>query len=195
MSVLVLATVQFLTQVDPTAATVALFLAAGSRIIPALLRLQGAGITIRNAAVQAQPAFFMAQFLEDSRSSGDNFTSERARVQELISSRYPDFDASVTVTQAWLSYPGAEAPALQGIDLHVPQGSSVALVGPAGAGKSSRLTWCSASTSQIAVLWTSEPLPPEAINMWPGAIAYVPQAVALVGGSVRPMLPWVFPMY
>ena len=138
VGILVLATVQFLTQSWATAAaTVALFLAAGSRIIPALLRLQGAGITIRNAAVQAQPAFFMAQFLEDSRSSGDHFTSERARVQELISSRYPDFDASVTVTQAWLSYPGAEAPALQGIDLHVPQGSSVALVGPTGAGKSS----------------------------------------------------------
>lgn len=187
VGILVLATVQFLTQSWATAAaTVALFLAAGSRIIPALLRLQGAGITIRNAAVQAQPAFFMAQFLEDSKGGDEHFTNERARVQKLISSRYPEFDASVTVTQAWLSYPGAEAPAVQGIDLHVPQGSSVALVGPTGAGKSSLAD---------LVLGVHEPdsgsvdigglSPRDAINTWPGAIAYVPQAVALVGGSVR----------
>ena len=47
-----LAVVQFVTKDFAAAAsTIALFLAAGSRVMPALLRLQGAGITIRNASV------------------------------------------------------------------------------------------------------------------------------------------------
>ena len=50
---------------------VALFLAAGSRILPGLLRLQGASITIRNAAVQAQPTFFMNDYLARTRSDVD----------------------------------------------------------------------------------------------------------------------------
>ena len=187
VGILVLATVQFLTQSwAAAAATVALFLAAGSRVIPALLRLQGAGITIRNAAVQAQPAFFMAQFLADSRVADDYLPGERARVQELVSSRYSEFQATVTVTQAWFCYPGAETPALRGIDLYVPEGSSVALVGPTGAGKSSLVD---------LVLGVYDPddgdvdiggqPPRDAIKIWPGAISYVPQTVALVLGSVR----------
>jgi ATP-binding cassette subfamily C protein len=64
LGILVLAVVQFLTKDwAAAAATVALFLAAGSRVVPAQLSLPGAAITIRNAAVQAQPAFFMADYL------------------------------------------------------------------------------------------------------------------------------------
>ena len=54
LGVLALAIVQFLTKdIAAAASTVAVFLAAGSRVVPALLRLQGAGITIRNSSVSA----------------------------------------------------------------------------------------------------------------------------------------------
>lgn len=187
LGILVLATVQFLTRDwAAAAATVALFLAAGSRIIPALLRLQGAGITIRNAAVQAQPAFFMAQYLADTRPAKDRSGIPRARVVELIRSDYPGFSASVQVSGAWLAYAGTQAPALRGVDLQVPEGASVALVGPTGAGKSSLadLVLGVYEPDSGSVQVGGRP-PREAIDTWPGAIAYVPQAVALVGGSVR----------
>ena len=187
LGILVLATVQFLTRDwAAAAATVALFLAAGSRIIPALLRLQGAGITIRNAAVQAQPAFFMAQYLADTRPAEGRSGIPRARVVELIRSDYPGFSASVQVSGAWLAYAGTQAPALRGVDLQVPEGASVALVGPTGAGKSSLadLVLGVYEPDSGSVQVGGRP-PREAIDTWPGAIAYVPQAVALVGGSVR----------
>ena len=187
LGILVLATVQFLTRDwAAAAATVALFLAAGSRIIPALLRLQGAGITIRNAAVQAQPAFFMGQYLADTRPAEGRSGIPRARVVELIRSDYPGFSASVQVSGAWLAYAGTQAPALRGVDLQVPEGASVALVGPTGAGKSSLadLVLGVYEPDSGSVQVGGRP-PREAIDTWPGAIAYVPQAVALVGGSVR----------
>lgn len=187
LGILLLATFQFLTQDwARAAATVALFLAAGSRIIPALLRLQGAGITIRNASVQAQPAFFMDQYLADTQGQEPKTSTQRARVAQLIKSNYPEFTASVRVSQAWLSYAGTDAPALRGVNLDIPEGSSVALVGPTGAGKSSLadlvLGVYAPDSGQVEVGGLT---PRDAINTWPGSISYVPQAVALVGGSVR----------
>jgi ABC-type multidrug transport system fused ATPase/permease subunit len=190
LGVLLLAVVQFLTKDWAAAAsTVAVFLAAGSRITPSLLRLQGAAITVRNAAVQAQPTFFMADELKrmDAREPAVTGSLVTARhISDVIKAGYPDFDGSIHATDVWVTYPGAAEPALIAVDLIAASGSSVALVGSTGAGK---------STLSDVILGVLDPdegtvtiggaLPKEAIQRWPGAITYVPQAVALVAGTVR----------
>jgi len=85
-----------------------------------------------------------------------------------------------------LIYPGTSGPALRGLSLSVPQGTSTALVGSTGAGK---------STLADIILGVLEPdqgsvtisgvSPRKAIDLWPGAVTYVPQTVALVEGTVR----------
>ena len=190
LGVLLLGVVQFLTNDwKSAAATTALFLAAGSRVVPALLRLQGATITIRNASVQAQPTFFLADFLESNGVDSSppiepRMTAER--IHEHLMSGYPDFDATVVVNNVSFTYQDAAEPALIGAHMHAKAGESIALVGSTGAGK---------STLADVVLGVMNPnhgtvtigglSPRDAINRWPGAIAYVPQAVALVGGTVR----------
>lgn len=190
LGVLLLAVVQFLTKDwAAAAATVAVFLAAGSRITPSLLRLQGAAITVRNAAVQAQPTFFMAEELkrmddEDPVLKSDSVTAHH--ISQVIRDGYPAFDGAIHVRDVWVTYPGAAEPALVSVDLDAPSGSSVALVGSTGAGK---------STLSDIILGVIDPDvgsvtiggvgPKEAIQRWPGAITYVPQAVALVAGTVR----------
>ncbi|HEY2504570.1 MAG TPA: ATP-binding cassette domain-containing protein, partial [Mycobacterium sp.] len=47
--------------------------------------------------------------------------------------------ASVTFEQATRRYPGAERPALDGLDLDVGDGEFVVLVGPSGCGKTTSL--------------------------------------------------------
>ena len=190
LGILMLAVVQFLTKDwAAAAATVAVFLAAGSRITPSLLRLQGAAIAVRNAAVQAQPTFFMAQELErmnrtDPVTGGDRVTAHQ--ISEGIRAGYPEFDGAIHARDVWVTYPGSMEPALISVGLDAPSGSSVALVGATGAGK---------STLSDVILGVIDPdvgtvtiggvAPKAAIHRWPGAIAYVPQAVALVAGTVR----------
>lgn len=192
VSVLALAVSQFLTKdLGAAAATVTLFLAAGSRVVPALLRLQGAAITIRNASVQAQPTFYLVDELKSA--SPDQAVLDRSRAlpaAEVIRSRiargHGSFDASIAVRNLTITYPGASEPAIIDADLSVAAGRSLALVGSTGAGK---------STLADAIIGVLEPdsgevlvggmHPPRAVAEWPGAIAYVPQAVALVFGSVR----------
>ena len=188
--VLLLGVVQFLTKDwAAAAATTALFLAAGSRVVPALLRLQGATITIRNASVQAQPTFFLADFLTSKGMNSSKAASQRMTAQtihEHIAAGYPDFDATVVVNDVSLTYSDATEPALIEANLVVKPGESVALVGSTGAGKSTLAdVVLGVMEPQLGTVTISGVSPREAINRWPGAIAYVPQAVALVEGTVR----------
>lgn len=191
LGILVLAGVQFITKdFAAAAATTALFLAAGTRVTPALLRLQGAGITIRNASVQAQPTFYLADFLgiQMSTAADDRATPAPAAtaIRARIAAGHGDFDATVDVRDASVTYLSAAEPALINATFHAPAGSSVALVGSTGAGKSTLadvvLGVLEPATGSVTIGGVS---PREAISRWPGAIAYVPQQVALVFGTVR----------
>ena len=192
LSVLALAVSQFLTKdIDDAAASVALFIAAGSRVVPALLRLQGASITIRNASVQAQPTFYLAEHLKQDTS--DQSVIDRAKnplsaaaIKSRIASGHGDFDATLRVDDVSVTYFAATTPALRSTSFTLESGQSCALVGSTGAGK---------STLADVIIGVIEPdqgfvtvgglTPREAIAQYPGAISYVPQAVALVAGSVR----------
>ncbi len=191
IGILLLGIVQFLTKDwASAAATVAIFLAASSRITPGLLRLQGATINIRNAGVAAQPTFFMSDYLADRQASGLDSPAERRmtaqRIHDHLVRGYPDFDATVSVDAVTFTYTDAPAPALSNVSLHLAAGQSAAFVGSTGAGKSTLtdivLGVLAPDSGTVAIGGKS---PQEAIGRWPGAIAYVPQSVALVGGSVR----------
>ena len=190
LGVLLLGVVQFLTNDWKTAAaTTAIFLAAGSRVVPSLLRLQGASITIRNSSVQAQPTFFLADFLASRESNETNNSADRLtgeRIHRHIVQGYANFDATVVVKGVFLTYSDAAEPALINADMRVNSGQSVALVGSTGAGKSTLAdVVLGVLDPQVGTVTIGGLSPREAINRWPGAISYVPQAVSLVGGSVR----------
>lgn len=190
LGVLVLGVVQFLTQDWATAAaTVALFLAAGSRVIPAMLRLQGAGITIRNGSVQAQPTFFLSDFLARNASSTADSRGARINARDIhhhILRGYPDFTADVQVLDVFLTYPDASEPALDGVSFSAGAGTSVALVGATGSGKSTLAdVVLGVLQPDSGSVTTSGVEPRTAVQRWPGAIGYVPQSVALVAGTVR----------
>jgi len=192
LAVLLLAVTQFLTKdLGAAAATVALFLAAGSRVVPALLRLQGATITIRNSSVQAQPTFYLRDALE--ATTGDQAVIDRSmnplsavQLRQRIAAGHGEFSARVEVRNASVTYFNASDPALINASLILEPGCSAALVGSTGAGKSTL------ADTIIGVLEPDEGsvtlgglAPRDAIARWPGAVAYVPQMVALVYGSVR----------
>ena len=186
---LLLGVVQFITKDWSAAATTtALFLAAGSRVIPSLLRLQGAGITIRNAAVMAQPTFFMFDSLEHPRSRGldEGAAAISDRLHEAIDSGYAGFIADVQVWDVRMTFPDATKPVINNVSFSASPGESVALVGSTGAGKSTLadliLGVLAPDSGKILI---GALLPREAIERWPGAIAYVPQNVALVAGTVK----------
>ena len=163
----------------------ALFLAAATRVMPSILRLQGAALGLRNASGLAQPTLQLAEELRNP------LTSEPAQVDltELhgrILRSHDDFEPSIALEAVSFRYPGASDSAISGMNFFMEPGSSAGLVGTSGAGKSTLadliLGVLPPTSGRIAIGGLK---PAEAIARWPGAIAYVPQDVVLANASVR----------
>ena len=84
------------------------------------------------------------------------------------------------------TYPNAESPALEGIHLHIPVGSSVGLVGSTGAGKTTLVDVILGllRPSHGAITVDDEPVTDAALRAWQQALGYVPQDIFLTDASV-----------
>ena len=72
------------------------------------------------------------------------------------------------------------------MSLNLPAGASLAIVGPTGAGKSTLAdVILGVLTPDSGVTLIGGLTPAEALATWPGAVAYVPQDVAMVNGTIR----------
>ena len=178
---------QFVTKdIVAAVSVIAVFLAATSRITPALLRLQGALLQMRSAGGIATTTFQLAEeLLTDGHETWS--ADERSAPQDASrDSEYPGFRPALRVESVTFTYPGAEAPAVLGSNINVAPGTSLALVGPTGAGKSTLVDLILGilTPDEGRVLLADAP-PSETVARWPGAVAYVPQDTAVIAGSVR----------
>jgi ABC-type multidrug transport system fused ATPase/permease subunit len=160
-------------------ATLSVFLAAGSRVAPAVLRLQQSAIQIRNSIGAAEPAFDLIDEIG---------ISDPAPGLSLVDNECfgKQFRAEIVLKNVAFSYPENVTKTINGLNLHVRPGELVALVGPSGAGKTTLIDLIlgvlkpSAGSIQISGV-----APLTAIDCWPGMVGYVPQDVVIVNGTVR----------
>lgn len=166
------------------AGSLALFLAAGARVMPSLLRLQVSLINIRQAETRALPTYELEAELRQETVSVVDF--DMGRFTAGCRNGWADFEPSLEINCVSYTYPSVETPTINNVSVNLDPGQSLALVGPTGAGK---------STLADLVLGVLHPesgsvligghRPAEAASLWPGALAYVPQSVGLVAGTVR----------
>ena len=168
-------------------AALSVFLAAGTRIAPAIMRIQQNLIQVRRGIGSAMPTLEMIESLLAVPETSD------ANKHEIFTDR--DFEAKIEVDSVSLIYPKASRSALDNISLSVNAGKSIALVGPSGAGKTSIvdviLGVIPANSGTVRI---SGVHPLEAIARWPGSIAYVPQNVLISEGTIRSNVALGFPL-
>lgn len=159
-------------------ASLSIFLAAGTRIVPAILRVQQAALAVKGSIGSAGPTLEAFENLVAS--------PMESPVSALPEFAHIGFDASITVNQLKFSYDGGEEPTLFIPHLVIPAGTMVAVVGPSGAGKTTLVDLILGifppGSGSIEVSGVS---PESAVAIWPGSIGYVPQDVVIANGSVR----------
>jgi ABC-type multidrug transport system fused ATPase/permease subunit len=179
LGALLIAGIQFaLRDAASSFATLTVFLAAGTRIAPAFLRVQQGLISIRSATGQTSPTFELLDSLKEAVIDED--------VSDRIETTHLNFNATIKLDNVSYRYPEAHDFAVKGISLIINQGQSVAIVGSSGAGKSTLVDLILGilSPDEGSIL-ISDSNPTQAVSKWPGAVAYVPQDVAVANTTIR----------
>ena len=158
-------------------ATLTVFLAAGSRIAPAVLRLQQGLIALKGNLGSATRTLDLFSQLES-----DSFIPKSLDKLDQV---HVGFESSGSFNNVSFSYPNSQSPALRHVSLNFTPGEIIAIVGPSGAGKTTLvdllLGILRPSEGEIKVSGTS---PEKAVTQWGGAIGYVPQNVSISSGTI-----------
>jgi ABC-type multidrug transport system fused ATPase/permease subunit len=164
-----------------------IFLAAGLRIAPAVLRVQQSAVQIRGGIGMAGSTLDLIDEIRNVspvEMSGDD-----------VDLMHKGFSPVIRIYSATLTYPGNIKPAIHDINLEVPEGSLIAFVGPSGAGKSTIVDVLLGILTPDSGSVNISGLPPlEAISKWPGAVSYVPQDVLISNGTIRENVALGYPL-
>lgn len=187
VAALIVSSVQFLLQ-DATQAiaTLIIFMAAGSRIAPAVMRTQQGVIQIKGSIGAAQPTLDLIESLE--------FANPIPEVGDQVVSEHLGFSPTLSLKNVSFCYPNKGIKAIENISLDVPQGTLVAIVGGSGAGKTTLVDlMLGVIQPDSGSILISNESPQAAVNLWPGAVAYVPQDIVISTGSIRDNIGLGFP--
>jgi len=159
-------------------AVLSVFMAASTRISPAILRLQQGAISIKSSVGSAGPTLDLIEELEEL-----DFANEKV---DKLNFEHQGFTGEVLLRDVSLTYPTNLVPAVKNVSLQINQGQVVSFVGPSGAGKTTIidviLGVLEPDTGDVRIQGNS---PLESIRQWPGAIGYVPQDVMISNGTIR----------
>lgn len=159
-------------------AVITIFLAASTRIVPSLLRIQGNVLNIRNSIGITNDTF---EFLEVLSNYEDQIHS-RIKFEKYKK----DFSPQIEINDLSFKYSKSENFDLEVSKLTIRPFEVVGFVGKSGSGK---------STLVDLILGLNKPTrgevkisglkPPEAFKKWPGSVAYVPQSFHIINGTLK----------
>lgn len=159
-------------------AVLSVFMAASTRISPAILRLQQGAIAIKSNVGSASPTLDLIEEL-------DSRTADRTIV-DALDFEHLGFTGEIRLENVNLTYPTKETPAVRNISLNIKPGQVVSFVGPSGAGKTTIIDLVLGVLEPDSGRVQIQDRPPlETIRLWPGAIGYVPQDVMISNGTIR----------
>ena len=156
----------------------AVFMAASTRITPAILRVQQNLLSMKNAIGSSQSTLSLISDLE-------RLDADKQPVIPSINRAINHIVPKISLKSVFFKYPGKDTWVLENISIEIPANSFVGIVGRSGAGKSTLVDLILGLLSQDKgeILLSGMP-PRQAVKQFPRQVAYVPQNVFMHKGTV-----------
>jgi ABC-type multidrug transport system fused ATPase/permease subunit len=159
-------------------AVISVFLAASTRIAPAIIRLQQSFIQVKSGLAAAKPTLDLIEELSD--------ISELETTESVIGTSHLGFIPELVIENLEFKYSNADINTVNNISVRVNAGKFIAFVGPSGGGKSTLIDLLLGLLAPSAgIIEISGLTPIKAITKWPGSIGYVPQDVFIENSTVK----------
>jgi ABC-type multidrug transport system fused ATPase/permease subunit len=187
LGALAISATQFILQdAGRAVATLAIFLAAGTRIAPAVLRVQQGSMQIRRSLGSSSSTLDLIESLKNVPAVEPG--------SDVIDVSHPGFIPEIMMEDVSFSYPGSNFLAISGANLRIVPGSLVAVVGPSGAGKTTLIDLILGVLDPDLGQVSISGLKASGVSKkWPGSISYVPQDVMIANGTIRSNITLGFP--
>ena len=158
-------------------AGLSIFLIAGTRLAPALLRIQQGFIAVKSHLGLAKPTLETLERVK-------NFP-ELPPSNDKLDIFHEGFVPQIEIKNLEFSHSLESSFYLAISDLKIMPGETVAIVGPSGSGKSTLVDLIlGLLTPEVGEVSISSLKPENAISKWPGAIGYVPQSIYISQTSI-----------
>lgn len=158
-----------------TLSAVAVFGVAGFRLVPSLTGFQG--VLTRTTTAAPYVELVIAEIEESKSYHADRETLGRDPL--------PHAPRALRLDAVTFAFPGSEVPAVRGVSLDIPLGSTVGIAGASGAGKSTLVDLLLGLLTPTAGTIRIDDVPlADVLRAWRTNVGYVPQDVTLFDGSI-----------
>lgn len=158
----------------------AIFMAAGTRIAPAVLRMQQSFLAIKNTLGSVDPTLQLASLESKNKIFSETYRSNKFDHDINV------FIPQITVENLSFKFPDSNIETLKDLNFQIKEGSTFAIVGLTGSGKSTLVdVLLGIITPSKGCIKISNMSPSTCVANWPGMIGYVPQNVIVTNGNIR----------
>ncbi len=159
-------------------AVLSVFLAASTRIAPAVMRLQQNAITLKTYLASSEPTLSLAEDLRKSKKLENPINK--------LEIDHVGFEPSISFSNVTFRYESSSVDAVKNLSFEVQAGKMIAIVGPSGGGKSTLVDLLlGIAIPQSGSVLVGDFEPSETLRKWPGAVGFVPQDIYVSNRSLR----------